>query len=85
MTRDEKIQRLSELKEDRELARKAMRDIATGKKMSYGIGTRNASAYTMTIGELRGWLKQLDSQIAELEAELSGKGRRAKYKFIPRY
>lgn len=85
MTREEKIQRLTELKEDRELARKAIRDIASGKKLSYGIGTRNATAYNMTIAELRSWLKQLDSQIAELEAELAGRGRRIKYKFIPRY
>lgn len=85
MTLREKIQRLEELREDRELARKAIRDIASGKKQSYGIGTRNAAAYGMTISELRAWQKQLDQQIAEIEADLNGKGRRAKYKFIPRY
>lgn len=85
MTLREKIQRLEELREDRDLARQAIRDIASGKKQSYGVGTRNAAAYGMTISELRAWQKQLDLQIAELEAELNGNARRMKYKFIPRY
>lgn len=85
MTRTEKIKRLQELREDRDLARKAIRDIASGKKQSYGVGTRNAAAYGMTIGELRAWQKQLETQIAELEADINGSGRRVKYKFIPRY
>ena len=85
MTKLEKIQRLEELKKDRELARKAIRDIASGKKQSYGVGTRNAAAYGMTIGELRSWQKQLETEISELEAVLNGMGRRMRYKFIPRY
>lgn len=85
MTRIEKIKKLEELRQDREIAAQAMRDIASGKKQSYGIGTRNAAAYSMTIGELRAWKKQLEQDIAQLENELAGRGRRPRVNFIPGY
>lgn len=85
MTRTEKIKKLDELRKDRELASQAMRDIAAGKKQSYGVGTRNATAYSMTIGELRAWRKQIDQEIAELEGELAGRGRRHYINFRPTY
>ena len=85
MTRLEKAKRLGELQKDRELAMQAMRDIASGKKQSYGVGTRNAAAYNMSLGELRAWKKELDQQIAELSAELKGKSRRPYINFIPGY
>jgi hypothetical protein len=85
VTRTEKLNRLEELRKDRELASQALRDIAAGKKQSYGVGTRNATAYSMTIGELRAWRKQLDQEISELERELTGRGRRHYINFRPTY
>lgn len=85
MTRIDKIKKLEELKNDRDLAAQAMRDIASGKKQSYGVGTRNAAAYNMSLGELRAWKKSLEQEIAELEAALKGKSRRPHIHFIPSY
>lgn len=85
MTKSEQLKRLEELRQDRQLVTQAMRDIASGKKQSYGIGTRNASAYNMTIGELRNWKKQIDHEISELQRELAGKSRRHYVNFVPPY
>lgn len=85
MTRIEKIEKLEELKKDRDLAAQAMRDIASGKKQSYGVGTRNAAAYNMSLGELRAWKKSIEQEIAELEADLTGRSRRPYIHFIPGY
>lgn len=85
MTRIEKINKLEELKKDRDLAAQAMRDIASGKKQSYGVGTRNAAAYNMSLGELRAWKKSIEQEIAELEADLTGRTRRQYINFIPGY
>ena len=85
MTHIEKTKRLEELKQDRELVTQAMRDIASGKKQSYGVGTRSATAYNMSLGELRAWKKSIDQEIAELKADLTGKSRRPFINFIPGY
>lgn len=85
MTRAEKQARLAEVKEDIVLARKAMHNIASGKKQSYGIGTRNAAAYAMSLPDLRAWLRDLRSEEADLEADLAGRSRRVAYRFQPRY
>ncbi len=85
MTRNEKHKKLEELKKDRDLAAQAMRDIASGKKQSYGVGTRNAAAYNMSLGELRAWKKQLEQEIAELKADLTGRSRRQYINFVPPY
>lgn len=85
MTRNEMVIRLAELRKDREIASQAMRDIASGKKQSYGVGTRNAAAYNMTLGELRAWKKAIEQEISGLEAKLNGKSRRPYIHFIPSY
>ncbi len=85
MTRIEKLNKLEELKKDREIAAQAMRDIASGKKQSYGVGTRNAAAYNMTLGELRAWKKSIDQELAELKADLTGSSRRPYINFVPPY
>lgn len=85
MTRTEKIERLAELRKSREAALQAMMNIASGKKQSYGIGTRNAAAYNMSLGELRAWKKEIEQEIAQLEADLNGRGRRHYINFIPSY
>jgi hypothetical protein len=85
LTRIEKINRLEELKKDREIAAQAMRDIASGKKQSYGVGTRNAAAYNMSLGELRAWKKSIEQEIVELKADLTGRSRRNYVHFLPGY
>ncbi len=85
MTRAEKQARLAEVKEEITLARKAMKDIASGKKQSYGIGTRQAAAYAMSLSELRAWLKELRDEESALAADLANSPRRAGYVFQPRY
>ncbi len=85
MTRAEKEARLAEVKADIALARQALRDILAGKKQSYGVGTRNASAYSMSIPELRAWISELTKEQADLEADLAGKARRVGYRFRPGY
>lgn len=84
MTREEKVKRLRECKKDLALCREALRDIASGKrKQSYGVGTRNASAHSMNLNDLREWEKALKKEIEELEATLEGKRLRYHYKFRP--
>ena len=61
-----------------------MRSIVSGRrKQSYGVGTRNAAAYSMSLGELRAWERALRQEIGELEAELEGRSLRIRYKFRP--
>lgn len=84
MTREEKIKRLRECRKDLVLCRDALREIVSGKrKQSYGVGTRNASAYSMSLNDLIDWEKALKTEIEELEAALDGKRLRFHYKFRP--
>lgn len=85
MTRIEKIQRIEELKSDLARTRQAIRDILSGKKQSYGIGSRNASAYPMSLDQLTALEKRLKAELSELEAETAGKPRRPVFKFRPLY
>lgn len=83
---DSRVERLKELKADLALCRDAMRDIVSGRrKQSYGVGTRNAAAYAMSLGDLRAWEKALLKEIEELEAELDGRPLRIRYKFRPNW
>lgn len=84
LDRMEKLKlRLSELQEDRAAIRKARLDILSGKAQSYGIGTRNKSAYGMTLSELNAWLKSIEKEIEEIEAELDCRGARAAQAVVP--
>ena len=86
MNSEEKVYILEELKNDLAICRQALRDIASGKrKQSYGVGTRNAAAYSMSLGELRAWEKSLKDEIDELEAELNGTPLRFRYRIRPRW
>lgn len=83
MTRTEIQERITSAKADLELTRQAMRDIMSGKKQSYGIGTRNASAYSMSIPQLEQREKTLLREIADLEKQMLGQSRRARIAFRP--
>jgi len=84
-TRVEIQERIAECKDDLALVRQALRDIARGKKQSYGVGTRQAAAYAMSISDLLAWQKKLQAEIADLEADLSGTTRRVCLHFTPRF
>lgn len=85
-TRRQKIEaRLAEIRADLTLARQAMRDIASGKKVSYTVGTRQATAYSMSLADLRAWVRELERERGQLENELAGKSRRARLVFIPKF
>lgn len=44
---------------------------------SYGLGSRNLTRETLTLSEVRKIIKELESEIAQLEAKLNGaRGRR---------
>lgn len=83
MNREEKEARLHALREDLEIVRQAMRDIMRGKKQSYGIGTRNASAYSMSLPQLTAREKAILREIADIECEIAGRPRRARIAFRP--
>lgn len=84
-TRGEIRGRIAECKDDLALVRQALRDIARGKKQSYGVGTRQAAAYAMGISDLLAWQKRLEAEIAGLEADLAGTARRVCMHFTPRF
>lgn len=84
-SKNQKVEKLAELKAELTDVRAAIKAILSGKKQSYGIGTRNATAYNMNIGELRTYRKELEQEIADLEADIAGRVRRGAIKFVPRY
>lgn len=64
-------------KQERLRLYKAMeKNILEGAPQSYGISTRNVSRYNMTLPDLRAAIKTLEEEIAGIEAELAGSGRR---------
>lgn len=82
--RREKLEaRLIELQEDRKSVRSAIRNILEGKAQSYGVGTRNKSAYNMSLSELRFYLKEIEDKISEVENQLNGGGPRLMLSFVP--
>ena len=84
MSRREKLEsRLIELQEDRTSVKTAIKNILDGKAQSYGVGTRNKSAYNMSLSELRFYLKEIDDKISEVENQLNGGGPRAMFSFVP--
>lgn len=85
MTRIEKQERIEELKTDLGKVREAINAIISGKKQSYSVGTRSASAYPMSLGDLQKYRSKLIQEISDLEAELAGKSSRLAIKFAPRY
>lgn len=84
MSRREKLKaKLDELLEDRKSVRVAIKNILEGKAQSYGVGTRNKSAYNMSLSELRTFLKEIENKISEVEKQLNGGGPRTLMSFVP--
>ena len=70
---------LDEKKERLSLYKAMEANILKGLPMAYGLGSRNATRYNITIPQLLDAIKALETEIASLEAELAGgaKKRRA--------
>ncbi|WPX39432.1 hypothetical protein QET93_007765 [Akkermansia sp. N21116] len=77
-------ERLEELQTDKSDVKQAIKTILSGKAQSYGVGTRNKSAYNMSLGELRAYLREIESEINGIERELGGYGRRTLMGFVPK-
>lgn len=75
--------RLEELLADRADVKAAIKKILQGDAQSYGVGTRNKSAYAMNLTELRNMLKVIEDEIAEIESILDGGGPRFVAGFVP--
>lgn len=75
--------RLAELEADRADVKLAIKNILTGKAQSYGVGSRNKSAYGMTLTELRGYLNEIEEEISSIENRLDGGGSR--YMSLPTF
>lgn len=67
---------LEEKKERRKLYIEQEKKILTGGVQSYGIGSRNLTRYNTELAQIRAAIKELTSEIEELEALLDGEPRR---------
>lgn len=63
---------LDEKKERRRLYIEREKKMLTGGVQSYGIGSRNIARYNTDLSQIRAAIKELDSDIKELEALLNG-------------
>lgn len=84
MDRAEKQQQLQAKKErlaaylDREM------EMLKGGVQSYGIGSRNLTRYQTDLSNIRAAIKELETEIALLKGQLSGKSVRKSVGVIPR-
>lgn len=67
---------LEEKKERRKLYIEQEKKILTGGVQSYGIGSRSLTRYNTELAQIRAAIKELTSEIEELEALLDGEPRR---------
>lgn len=81
--RERLVSRLAELKEDRALARAGLHKILSGEAQSYSLGTRSKSSYAMSVGELRHYIADIESEIEKIENQLDGYGARYASRFVP--
>ena len=59
-------------------------EMLSGGVQSYGIGSRNLARYNTDLGQIRAAIKMLESEIAQLEAALSGQKPRKAVGVVPR-
>ena len=64
------------------LAREA--EMLNGGVQSYGVGSRNLTRYNTDLNAVRDTIKELQSEIEELENALEGKGSRRAVGVVPR-
>ncbi len=57
----------------------------TGGVQSYGVGSRNLARYNTDLAQIRAAIKELETEIGELERLISGKKSRKCVAIIPRF
>lgn len=59
-------------------------EMLTGGVQSYGIGSRNLTRYQTDLANVRDAIKELETEIEQLEGQLVGRSRRRALGVIPR-
>lgn len=59
-------------------------EMLTGGVQSYGIGSRNLTRYQTDLSNIRAAIKELEEEIASLEAKANGRGVRKAVGVVPR-
>ena len=75
--------KIEELKARLALYKKREEEILTGGVQAYGIGSRNISRYQTQLYEIRAAIKELEDEIASLEAQCCGTGARRAVAVVP--
>ncbi|HIU80020.1 MAG TPA: hypothetical protein IAC67_03800 [Candidatus Coproplasma excrementipullorum] len=77
-------EQIREKKERLKAYRDKEREILAGGVQSYGIGSRNLTRYNVDLSTIREAIKELEAEIAALEAQAAGKKPRKAVGVIPR-
>ena len=77
-------QQIKDKRERLQAYREKERDLLSGGVQSYGIGSRNVARYNVDLATIRAAIKELESELAALEAQESGRRPRKAVGVIPR-
>lgn len=77
-------QQIKDKRERLQAYREKERDLLFGGVQSYGIGSRNVARYNVDLATIRAAIKELESELAALEAQESGRRPRKAVGVIPR-
>lgn len=84
MTKTEIEKKIEDKKERLEAYRTRELEILKGGVQSYGIGSRNITRYSVDLTSMRKAIKELEDEIADLEALLNGGKPRKAVGIVPR-
>ena len=77
-------QQIKDKRERLQAYREKERDLLSGGVQSYGIGSRNVARYNVDLATIRAAIKELESELAALEAQETGRRPRKAVGVIPR-
>lgn len=77
-------QQIKDKRERLQAYREKERDLLSGGVQSYGIGSRNVARYNVDLATIRAAIKEIESELAALEAQESGRRPRKAVGVIPR-
>lgn len=84
MAKEDLKKTLENKKQRLELYYSREKEMLKGGVQSYGLGTRSATRYNTDLAQIRAAIKELETEIAELEGALVGKRPRRTVGIIPR-
>lgn len=84
MAKEDLKKTLESKKQRLELYYSREKEMLEGGVQSYGLGTRSATRYNTDLAQIRAAIKELETEIAELEGALVGKRPRRTVGIIPR-